>query len=167
MRPKIVLVLVLPCVLALFVASAPARAAVTPDAAFDTLKALVGTWKADVSGRTVTLAYRLVSSDSVLVETYTTASGRETLTVFHRDGAKLLATHYCAQGNQPRLALDPASGAADLVFTFQDATNLAAPTASHLVRLRFAFTDADHVTLYETYAGKAEETTPYALVRQK
>ncbi len=72
MRPKIVLVLVLPCVLALFVASAPARAAVTPDAAFDTLKALVGTWKADVSGRTVTLAYRLVSSDSVLVETYTT-----------------------------------------------------------------------------------------------
>ena len=30
-------------------------------------------------------------------------SGRETMTVFHPDHDDLVLTHYCAQGNQPRL----------------------------------------------------------------
>ncbi len=166
MRPTNVLAPVL--VLLALAATSAGFAGLPADAAFERLKGLVGAWKADVGGHTVTLAYRLVSSDSALVETYTTASGRETLTIYHRDGAKLLATHYCAQGNQPRLALDPAAGSdGELVFAFQDVTNLREPTASHLVRMRYAFTDADHVTLSETYAGQREETTAYALVRQK
>ena len=51
------------------------------------------------------------------------------------DGDALIATHYCAQGNQPRLKLTPGQGAR-IRFTFRDATDLA-PGESHLHDLAF------------------------------
>jgi hypothetical protein len=67
---------------------------------------LLGTWIAKTGeGKTIKSAYKLVSNRSALVETYQTPSGQETLTVYHPDGSSLLLTHYCAQGNQPRLRI--------------------------------------------------------------
>ncbi len=138
-----------------------------PSAAYDRLSSLAGTWTATAGTRSVPVSFRLVASGSALVETFGTTPGRETLTIFHLDGARLLATHYCAQRNQPRLQLDPASAADAPVFVFADATNLASPEASHLVRLAFRFADADHVTMVETYASKGVlDSTTYELVRQ-
>src|SRR5262249_23574462 len=72
--------------------------------AFARLKTLAGDWEARTEkGSVIRVSYRLVSNDSVLVQSFVTGSGKETMTVFHADGARLLATHYCAQGNQPRL----------------------------------------------------------------
>jgi hypothetical protein len=124
--------------------------------AFEKLKALSGDWEAKTpKGGTLHVSYRLVSRESVLVETWAPGTKSETITVFHLDGPSLLATHYCAQGNQPRLAL-ASSGPDGYVFEFRDATNLAKPAASHLRRLRVALSDADHFTKEETYveAGK-------------
>src|SRR5262249_36718885 len=117
-------------------APAPAPAAPTstglaarpaaPDAgaAFSRLRALVGDWEATTEkGKTIHVSYRLVSNESVLVETFGTAP-RETLTVVHVDGARLVATHYCAQKNQPRLALLAAPDDRRFEFAFFDATNL-------------------------------------------
>src|SRR5205823_2190701 len=119
---------------------------------FARLKTLAGNW--DAKG--VRVSYRMVSNDSVLVQTFTTASGKETMTVFHPDGARLIATHYCAQGNQPRLRLDPSSTADRLIFVYLDATNLARPQASHLVRLELRLDSPTEYTEIETYeeAGK-------------
>src|SRR5687768_12580872 len=67
-------------------------------------RSLSGTFKATTAeNRTITASYRLVSKGSVIVETFTSASGKETISVYHRDKKTLVATHYCAQGNQPRL----------------------------------------------------------------
>ena len=143
--------------------STPARAG-APSAAqsFEHLRALVGTWTAPISeGKEIRLTYRLVSGDSTLVETYTLPSGKETLTVYHLDGTRLLATHYCAQGNQPRLRLAPGATEKQWVFTFLDATNLKSARASHLHRLELTLGDADHFTKVETYRsdGKDEAET--------
>jgi hypothetical protein len=151
--------------------SAPAATPESPapaatQASFERLHALVGRWQCTTpSARTVELAYRLVSGGSALVETFTTASGKETMTIFHLDGPHLLATHYCAQGNQPRLRLQRASDQA-FDFAFHDATNLAGPDASHLDRLALELIDADHHRRTEIYAaGGEDETTRFECQR--
>jgi hypothetical protein len=132
-------------------------------ATFASLKRLVGNWQATTpKGNTIRVGYRLVSNDSVLVQTYTPPRGKETLTVFHADGARMLATHYCAQGNQPRLALDTTiSTDAKLIFRFVDATNLAHASDEHLAQLELWLTDDNEYTQVETYEhnGKPETTT--------
>ncbi|MFT3839756.1 MAG: hypothetical protein QM723_22410 [Myxococcaceae bacterium] len=129
------------------------------DAPLDRLKPIAGHWKATTaSGKTLNIDYRFISADTVLVEAYNAGSPRETMTVFHADKTDLLATHYCAQGNQPRLKLQPGK---DLVFTFLDATNLSDPQASHLIRLELKLEKDGSLTRTETYReqGKDEVTT--------
>ncbi len=100
-------------------------ATVGVDGAWEELqRALPGRWRAELpGGRSVTVSYRMVSKGSALVETFVTASGTETLTVLHRDGAALMLTHYCAQGNQARLRATAASRDR-VVFELVDATNV-------------------------------------------
>jgi len=130
---------------------------------FERLKALVGEWEAEVdSGKRVRVSYRLIAGDTVLVQSFKPPSGRETLTVIHPDGERLIATHYCAQGNQPRLRLDAAASTEErAVFRFADATNLARPTASHLDRLELRLEGDSRYTEIETYVeeGKPDVTT--------
>jgi hypothetical protein len=133
--------------------------AAAAEPSFVHLQQLVGGWKCTTAEtHVVDLAYRLVSAGSTLVETFTTASGKETLTIFHADGPHLLATHYCAQGNQPRLRLRQASGRT-FDFRFHDATNLAGPAASHLARLELELIDADHSRRTEIYVADGKEET--------
>ncbi len=137
-------------VLAFGLAAAPAPATSLPD-----LSPLVGNWEArTAAGGTVKANYHWSANRTVLVQTYLTASGKETLTLFHADGPTLMAVHYCAQGNQPRLALQAGSTPAHLVFVFRDATNLASPAAAHLVRLEVTMDGPDVFTLVETYEEK-------------
>jgi hypothetical protein len=125
------------CVLSSLAACAPASPSPAPrtarrwsqdtDAAWSAMtRALPGRFKATTSeGKTITVAYRVVSNGSALVETFTTASGKETLSIYHRDGRELMLTHYCAQGNQVRLKAAVARSDA-VVFSFLDATNVSA-----------------------------------------
>ena len=129
------------------------------DQAFQKLKSLAGEWEAKTpKGSALRVSYRLASRDSVLVETWAPGTKGETLTVFHPDGPALLATHYCAQGNQPRLKLRSAEGNA-YAFEFLDATNLGKPGDSHMHRLRLDLVDADHLTKTETYIADGKEDT--------
>lgn len=132
----------------------------------ESLEPLVGGWRcATAEGRKVELAYRWVSGGSALVETFKTSSGKETLTIFHGDGPHLIATHYCGQGNQPRLRLARASEGT-FEFRFQDVTNLASEDASHLGRLELKLTDGDHFAMTETYvAGGKEDATRFLCER--
>lgn len=129
--------------------------------AWSALTALKGTWVAKTAHGEVTVNFRLTSRNSVLVETYT-AGTTETLTVFHHDGSALVATHYCAQDNQPRLKLvEKDSTATSVVFDFQDATNLKQPTDSHLVHLTLSWANPKQLVMTETYLedGKPEAST--------
>ena len=141
-----------------------------PPAAFERIQSLAGDWEAPLeSGKVIRVNYKLMSNNSILVETYRTPSGKETLSVYHMDGKRLLLTHYCAQGNQPRLRYDPDKGDAQrLVFNFMDATNLPSKKKEHMVRLEVRFVDADHFDQSSTYrSGKEEETTVLKFARVK
>jgi hypothetical protein len=135
--------------------------------AFTQLRAaLVGEWEAVMArGSTIRVSYRVIAADSALVETFR-AGVRETLTIYHPDGPQLIATHYCAQGNQPQLRLLPARNDRMWQFAFQDATNLADPAASHLTRIRFQVTDPDHIKKTEVYTAYGKQNvTVFSFVR--
>ena len=56
---------------------------------------------------------------------------------------QLLATHYCAAHNQPRMALVPSAKPNQVAFTFVDGTNIG-PGETHMQGVVFTFIDADH-----------------------
>jgi hypothetical protein len=62
--------------------------------------------------------------------------------------------------------LRPGSTKTNFEFAYWNATNLRAPRASHLTRLRLALRDADHFDKTETYTedGK-EDVTVFNFVR--
>lgn len=144
-------------VLSLLVGPAPAAEPAVPWAR---LKTLVGTWqRMDASTeaqKAFRIRYRLISADTALVEEFGDPAKQVTQTLFHPDGSRLLATHYCAQGNQPRLRLR-VDALDTMVFEYLDATNLRSASDSHLVRLTFRWRDADHLVREEVYAANGRE----------
>ena len=143
--------------LCLLASTAPA---VEPAAPWAHLKTLVGTWQrtdaSTAAQKAFRIRYRLISADTALVEEFGDPAKQPTQTVFHPDGSRLLATHYCAQGNQPRLQLR-IDAHDTMVFEFLDATNLEHATDSHLVRLTLRWRDADHLVREEVYAANGRE----------
>lgn len=147
------------------VAPAPAPAPVattgTGVAAWERLKhALPGSWSMPSSkGGTFVVSYKLISGGTVLVEEWGAGTPSETETVFHPDHAELLLTHYCAQGNQPRLRVAEVTADA-VVFRFVDVTNRG-PDQSMLVErtLRVAGDSFEDTEVYRAPDGTKETTT--------
>ena len=106
--------------------------------ALQRLQTLVGTWKREGAGAAdFRIRFETTAGGSVLVETWLAGDRPHSLTLYHADGERLMATHYCPQGNQPRLLLDRASTPERMAFRFHDATNLADPEKSHQHALGF------------------------------
>ncbi len=141
-----------------------AGAAAQTLAPWQTLANLEGSWRlaAPRTGaqRGFRISFRMISKGSALVETFGDPSKNVTQTIYHRDGNNIMATHYCAQGNQPRLVLGPSTSPAALSFGFLDITNLANKDASHLVKIDFKIIDGNRVERRETYTemGVTEES---------
>ena len=66
------------------------------------------------------------------------------ITMFHMDGDRLVMTHYCGAGNQPRMKV-VAADAKSVSFEFFDGTNIA-PGDGHMQHATFTQTDANHHT---------------------
>jgi hypothetical protein len=128
----------------------------SPAETFDELKKLCGEWKGTTaSGGAEKVTYRLIAADTVLLEAWVLSSGREALTVYHRDGDDLIATHYCPRGNQPRLKLKSATSEKGFFFEFFSATNLPDANATHQHRFEIQIHSPDSFTRGETYISKA------------
>ena len=116
---------------------------------FDKMKSLVGTWKGkDDEGKPVSVTYKLASNGNSLMEELEMAEDPEAMiTMYHLNGSKLMMTHYCSMGNQPRMRMDKASKDGNtFTFSFVDATNLASKKDSHMSKLVVTFKDSDHFT---------------------
>jgi len=77
--------------------------------------------------------------------------------MFNLDGDRLLMTHYCAVGNQPRMVAGPSPDGKTFTFSFLDATNLATPDASHMNHLVISRLDANHHTEEWVYNDHGKE----------
>jgi len=138
-------------------------------AAFARLKTLVGEWGANTKMGKAHLSYELIAGGTALVERETHENMPAMLTVYHLDGDRLMLTHYCMAGNQPRMrmeAFNPETG--EVQFQFQDATNLS-PNGGHMHDAKLRLTDSDHLAaeweFYENGQRKMTESAQYIRVR--
>lgn len=126
--------------------------------AFDKLKTMVGTWEGTApDGKPTQVTYRITSGGSALLSEVSPEDSM--ITMFHLDGDRILMTHYCGAGNQPRMKGTLAADGKSVTFEFIDATNLASPRAGHMHRAVFTFIDSTHHTEAWTYIADGKEET--------
>ncbi len=129
--------------------------------AFERLKGLAGEWQAKSSkGWAEPVKYEIVAGGSVVVESnsFKDAPENTMFTMFHLDGERLLATHYCASGNQPRLVASGVSGdGRELTFTYLDATGLPSRDHGHMDQAVFRFLEPDRFTARWTWYQQGAE----------
>jgi hypothetical protein len=130
-------------------------------AAFDRLRALEGRWRGRSSkGWQDQVGIRLIAKGSTLVETseFDAHPGETMITTIAPDGDRLLLTHYCVAGNQPRLA---AAGLQEdgrsILFTFVDGGNLRSRDDGHMDKALYRFLDADHFSAQWTWFENGAE----------
>jgi hypothetical protein len=120
------------------------------------LTSLVGMWEGTMGegqqAMPATVEVRMTGGGSAIMHVLGKGSPYEMVTMIHPDGKRLLATHYCAAHNQPRMALVPSAAPNQLAFTFVDGTNIA-PGDEHMRSVVFTFVDADHHTEAWTSSG--------------
>ncbi len=136
--------------------------------AFDTMKTLLGVWRIkDEPDNALRIMFRQTAGGWVIVESWEREGRPHSLTLYHRDGDGMIATHYCPQGNQPRLALTGAVArrTGKLHFVFRDVTDLDSGE-SYLVDLAFDLSDPKILLRREVYrSAKGDEASELRLVR--
>jgi hypothetical protein len=131
--------------LAVVLAAAFAFAQSGSQKAFDSLKTLAGTWEGkNQHGQTVKVAFRNTAGGSALLSEILGDGPENMVSMIHLDGDRLLLTHYCGAGNQPRMKATGAPDGRSVAFDYVDATNLSAPDAGHMNRVVFSMPDSDH-----------------------
>ena len=155
---------------AAYAADLKPSANVDATAAFSRLKSLVGEWEASSGMDKMHLTYTLIAGGTALVERETAEHMPEMLTVYYLDGKRLLLTHYCMAGNQPRMeagAYNASTG--ELQFRLLDITSLASPGAGHMRSATFQVVDDRHLStnwqFYENGQMKTAESAQFTRVR--
>lgn len=112
---------------------------------FSQLAALEGKWVGKGSeGQTIEVTFRMTASGSALMSEIHGHGEEDMITMFYMDDDRLLMTHYCSAGNQPRMKVISAD-AKSVSFEFFDGTNIG-PGAGHMQRLTISQPDANHHT---------------------
>ncbi len=134
-----------------------------PASHLEVLRALAGTWNGpdgDGDGAPdMTVTYKVTSAGHAVCETLFPGTDHEMITVYHADGTALIATHYCAAGNQPRMRCEHPDQA-PLVFGFQDCTNRGKDASGKpeacMGGLKFTFKDRDRFLQEWSHEGGGE-----------
>ena len=150
--------------------SQPAAQITNPNAtaAFDKLKSLAGTWEADTPKGKITAKFELTSGDTVILERLSSPADGEMLTLYTLDGDRVLLTHYCHVGNQPRMqasSFDPKTN--QIGFSFVDVTGLPNSASPHMHQAVFTLTSPGQLTESWTFYqdGKPAMTFPFTFHR--
>ena len=130
----------------------------SPQTVFDQLKALEGNWRSTTGNTTVN--YRLIANGSSIVETWTMSPTRQSMTVYTMGGDRIIATHYCPQGNAPRLELSSTGPDGTHYFEFLDGANLQKPNGSHEHAFWVRQDSADSLVRSETYIANGSVYDP-------
>jgi len=106
----------------------PAAEARAASPALERFKALAGDWVAAEDGEMtkkgdLVARYAVTAGGSAVVETIFPGSPHEMVTVYHADGPDLVLTHYCVEGNQPRMRARGAGGSR-FAFEFDGGTGI-------------------------------------------
>jgi hypothetical protein len=134
---------------------------------FTQLKSLTGSWEGKAhDGKPLLVSYRETAGGSALMSEIQGDHGM--MSMFNLDGPnKLLMTHYCSAGNQPRMQASVSPDGKTITFDYVDATNLAAPDAGHMQRMILTVLDDNHHTEDWTFVDHGKEMKEFFDLRRK
>lgn len=114
---------------------------------FDQMKSLAGTWQGTFEGTPTHVTLRVTSMGNAIIhEMNGVGKPDDPISMINLDGARLLMTHYCDAGNQPRFTATSSPDGKTITFDFLDATNLLPTQDGHMQHVVFHIIDADHHT---------------------
>ncbi len=116
-------------------------------ATLDRVKSLAGEWvwaEGENAGQLASV-FAVSSAGSVVREIMFPGSAHEMTNLYHLDGPDLLVTHYCAQGNQPRMRCT-SPGAGRLDFYSDGVTNLIDANKEYMAELSLIFNPDGTIT---------------------
>ena len=155
---------------ALLIAAEEKQSKIAPSPAYDKMKTLVGSWDgtANEGGKQmpVSARFQLIAGSSVLAGWLGEGTPHEMVTMFHMDGNELMATHYCAAHNQPRMVLVSGGDPNHLVFKFKDGTNIQSD-AGHMQQVAFTFNGSDRHDEEWTWIENGKEATTHFDFKRK
>lgn len=150
--------------------SSCAFAAPNGQQSFDEIKSLVGNWQGKGSdGSPVEVSFKVMGNgSSVVSEINSHKHGDNMVSVFHMDKDRLLITHYCGAGNQPRMQATTSPDGKTITFDFVDGTNILPSQIGHMQKLIVNIGDSGHHSekwVLKTNDGK-EMTENFELERK-
>ena len=155
--------LVIPAILAL---AAIAVAQTDAQKAFNAIKNMPGTWEGKTEMGPVQVVFKNTARGSAVMSEI--LGQEDMISMFHMDGPdRLLLTHYCAVGNEPRMLASVSSDAKTITFNFVDATNLAGPDAMHMQKMVLTFLDDNQHTEVWTFDDHGKHHTVVFDLRRK
>lgn len=111
----------------------------------DPVKTLVGTWEGKGEGDSKLLTrFDLSSNGTVVREIMFAGTPHEMTNMYHLDGNDLVMTHYCAQGNQPRLRATSTDGHT-IAFAFDSVTDRKSADELTMSEMKLEIVDKDHM----------------------
>lgn len=126
----------IPSALVLLCAHANAGEGFTPNAAFQSMLNLEGSWtgeaqvvavgqdRADAAISKTTVSFKNIGNSSVM-QTFAAGTPAEMVSMYHQNGEEeLIHTHYCAIGNQPSMAFVASDESGVIDFKFTEGTNM-------------------------------------------
>jgi hypothetical protein len=140
--------------------------------ALDRFKSLAGEWVAAEDGPMskkgdLVARYTVSAGGSAVVETLLPGKPHEMVTVYTADGDDVVLTHYCMEGNQPRMRAQAPSGAR-VAFAFDGGPNIDPGRDRHMHSAWIEFVGADEIRSEwtEHAGGKPVLVVPSHLVRK-
>lgn len=152
--------LVILAAIALAFAAATAFAQTDAQKAFNAIKNMPGTWEEQTpDGHTLQVTFKVVSGGSAVMSEIAD-SHEDMISMIHLDGPdRLLLTHYCGAGNQPRMQASFSPDGKVITFHYVDATNLATPDAAHMNQMVLTLIDDNHHKEQWSFAGQGKDHT--------
>jgi hypothetical protein len=155
------------------VSDPPAAAAKPSSAALERFKALAGNWVAAEDGEMtkkgdLVARYAVTAGGSAVVETVFPGQAHEMVTVYHADGSDLVLTHYCMEGNQPRMRARNTQGPR-FDFAYDGGTNINPKVDRHMHSAWVELLGADEIRSEWTEQAEAKTVlvAKLHLVRQR
>ena len=134
------------------------RKAASP--ALEKFKGLAGDWvaaedSAMVKKGDLVARYAVTAGGSAVVETVFPGSPQEMVTVYHADGPDLVLTHYCMEGNQPRMRARAAKGSR-FDFEFDGGTGIDPRRDRHMHSATVEMVGSDEIRTVWTELAEAK-----------
>jgi hypothetical protein len=151
----------------LALAATTALAQTDAQKAFTAIKNMPGTWEQKMpNGGALQVTFKVISGGSAVVSEI--VGKEDMISLFHMDGPnRLLLTHYCSAGNQPRMQASVSPDGKTLTFNFVDATNLATPDAGRMQSMVLTLLDENHHTEEWNFDDHGKETKRIFDLRRK